>query len=222
MQLALAVRRGDHDAFRALYDRYGGSVLGLAQSVVRDRAVAEDIVHDVFLNFWRNPESYEPVRGQFAAWLLRVTRNRSIDLLRKRKPVSLTSMTVGTNGDATDTTSWIPDEDPLPEQQALLSSLADEVRGALKNLPPDHRRLLELAYYGGLTQREIALKVGKPLGTVKTQMRTSLMRLAQMSSIKYLSTSAEGGEIVDQSRDSTSNWSNGSPDQRDVLESSNS
>src|SRR3954451_19437537 len=101
MQLALAVRRGDHDAFRALYDRFSGAVLGLAQSVVRDRAVAEDIVHDVFLNFWRNPESYEPTRGQFAAWLLRVTRNRSIDLLRKRRPVSLTSISVGADGDAT-------------------------------------------------------------------------------------------------------------------------
>src|SRR5690606_12222866 len=83
--LALRVRQGDHDAFRALYDRYSSSVLGLAQSVVHDRGAAEDIVHDVFIGLWRNPHAYEPGRGHFIAWLLRVTRNRSIDVLRKRR-----------------------------------------------------------------------------------------------------------------------------------------
>jgi RNA polymerase sigma-70 factor (ECF subfamily) len=204
--LAIAIRRGDHTAFRALYDRYSNAVLGLAQSVVRDRAVAEDITHDVFLNFWRNPESYEPARGQFAAWLLRVARNRSIDVLRKRRPVLLGSLGPDANGEGTDTTSWIADTDPLPEQQAILSTVASEVRAALRELPPDHRHLLELAYFGGLTQREIAERVGKPLGTVKTQMRSSLMRLARMSSIRHLATSIESTEIVNEQRSADTPW----------------
>ncbi|HRA47835.1 MAG TPA: sigma-70 family RNA polymerase sigma factor, partial [Thermomicrobiales bacterium] len=141
IRLALAVRTGDHDAYRALYDRYAGPVLGVAQSVVRDRVVAEDIVHDVFLNFWRNPEAYEPTRGQFVAWLLRVTRNRAIDILRKRKPLSLTATQSAANGVEVDATSWIPDSDPLPDHQAVTSTVAEEVRRALQELPPDHRRL---------------------------------------------------------------------------------
>ncbi len=202
----MAVRNGDHAAFQALYDRYSGSVVGVAQSVVRDRAVAEDIAHDVFLNFWRNPEAYEPARGQFVAWLLRVTRNRSIDVLRKRRPVPLGALGTSADGEALDTSTWIPDPDPLPEQQAVTSTIGDDVRAALQALPAEHRKLLELAYFGGLTQREIAERTGKPLGTVKTQMRSSMMRLAKMTDIRALATSTRPDDIVEDERSVTSPW----------------
>ena len=106
---ALRVRQGDHSAFQALYERYGGAVLGLAQSVVRDRAVAEDITHDVFLGFWRNPNAFEPSRGQFVAWLLRVTRNRAIDVLRKRREVPFGNARASQDGEAVDPTQWLAD-----------------------------------------------------------------------------------------------------------------
>lgn len=196
MTLALRVRQGDHDAFRMLYDKYSSSVLGLAQSVVRDRGAAEDIVHDVFAGFWRNPHSFEPGRGHFVAWLLRVTRNRSIDILRKRRDLPFGNAPSSPEGEAVDPTQWLQDNDPSPEAQAVTHTLGIDVRAALRQLPDDHRQLLELAYFGGLTQREIALRLNRPLGTVKTQMRTSMMRLSKLAEIQGWAQSVDDDRIV--------------------------
>lgn len=207
IERALRVRQGDHAAFRSLYEEYGSSVLGLAQSVVRDRSVAEDITHDVFLGFWRNPHAFEPSRGQFVAWLLRVTRNRAIDVLRRRRDIAFGGMRSSTTGEPADPTQWIVDEEPGPETQAIGRAVAADVREALRALPADHRQLLELAYFGGLTQREIAERVNRPLGTVKTQMRTSLMKLARMSDMRSLATSEDPAQVVNEERESTGDWS---------------
>ena len=204
---ALRVRQGDHDAFRALYDRYGSAVLGLAQSVVHDRAAAEDITHDVFLGFWRNPYAFEPARGQFVAWLLRVTRNRAIDVLRKRRDVTFSNARSAQDGEALDPTQWIADPEPGPESEAVTHTLAGDMRAALRTLPDDHRQLLELAYFGGLTQREIAERLHRPLGTVKTQMRTSLMKLSRLASVRELATSMELDRIVVEERQNSGSWS---------------
>ena len=204
--LAMRIRQGDHDAFRALYERYSSAVLGVALSIVRDREVAEDVVHDVFLGFWRTPQTYEPARGSFPAWLLRVTRNRCIDLLRKRREVNFGAAQQNIDGEPVDPSHWIADPDLSPEIQAVAATVASDVRTALMTLPEDHRHLLELAYFGGLTQREIAERVNKPLGTVKTQMRTSLMRLAQVGSIRSLATSKARDEFVRKSEGETGGW----------------
>jgi RNA polymerase sigma-70 factor (ECF subfamily) len=204
--LALRIRQGDHDAFRALYERYSSAVLGVALSVVRDREAAEDVVHDVFLGFWRSPQSYEPGRGSFPAWLLRVARNRCIDVLRKRRDVNFGSAQQNVEGEAVDPTHWIADPDAGPEIKAVAETVASEVRAALMALPEDHRLLLELAYFGGLTQREIAVRVNKPLGTVKTQMRTSLMRLAQVGTIRNLATSKGRNEFVRNDEGEAGTW----------------
>jgi RNA polymerase sigma-70 factor (ECF subfamily) len=213
---ALRVRQGDHDAFRSLYERYGGAVLGLAQSVVHDRAAAEDITHDVFLGFWRNPYGFEPSRGQFVAWILRVTRNRAIDVIRKRRDMTFGSSRSSEDGEAIDPAQWIADPDPGPESEAVTHTLADDVRAALRTLPDDHRQLLELAYFGGLTQREIAERLHRPLGTVKTQMRTSLMRLSKLGSIQSLATSAEPDKLVEERRGEPGSWSLTSVNPADV------
>jgi RNA polymerase sigma-70 factor, ECF subfamily len=217
MALALRVRQGDHGAFRALYERHGGAVLGLAQSVVRDRAAAEDITHDVFLGFWRNPHAFEPSRGQFVAWLLRVTRNRSIDVLRKRREVPFGNSRAVQDGEATDPSQWLADPDPGPESRAVVHTLADGVRSALMTLPPDHRQLLELAYFGGLTQREIALRLNRPLGTVKTQMRSSLMKLAKLESVQALITSEDHDRIVEGERGNAGSWNMAPAGTADVI-----
>lgn len=207
MVLALRVRQGDHAAFRALYERYAAAVLGLAQSVVRDRSVAEDITHDVFLGYWRNPQAFEPSRGQFVAWLLRVTRNRAIDVLRKRREVSFGNLRASEDGETSDPSQWIADPEPGPESRAVVRALAESVRSALMTLPADHRQLLELAYFGGLTQREIAIRLNRPLGTVKTQMRSSLMKLAKLESVQALITSEDHDRIVEGGRGNAGSWS---------------
>jgi len=196
-ELTRRVRLQDHDAFATLYQRHAGPVYSVARSVLRDEAVAEEVVHDVFLNLWRQPQSYEPSRGNFQGWLLRVARNRSIDLLRQRRDVPFPTSRGGDDGDVVDGMSWIPDPDPGPADQAVSTSTAEAVRGALKTLLPEHRILLELAYFGGLTQREIALKVDRPLGTVKTQMRTSMRRLADVLRAEREPTSADTPIYVD-------------------------
>ena len=196
-ELTRRVRLQDHEAYAALYRRHAGPVYSVARSVLRDEAVAEEVVHDVFLNLWRQPQSYEPSRGNFQGWLLRVTRNRSIDLLRQRRDVPFPTSHGGDDGDAVDGMTWIPDPDPDPADQAVSETTAEAVRGALKTLPREHRILLELAYFGGLTQREIAIKVDRPLGTVKTQMRTSMRRLADMLRGERSLTSADAPNYVD-------------------------
>jgi RNA polymerase sigma-70 factor (ECF subfamily) len=205
-RLALRVRQGDHEAFRALYDRHGSAVLAVAQSVVRDRATAEDIVHDVFTGFWRNPHTFEPSRGHFVAWLLRVTRNRGIDILRKRRDVAFANAPASADGEPVDPGHWLQDPDPSPETQAVSTGLAGDVRAALRSLPDDHRMLLEMAYFGGLTQREIAERLNRPLGTVKTQMRTSLKRLANVSSIRGWATSKADDQLVGEERGGAGSW----------------
>lgn len=179
-ELTRGLRAGDHGAFRLLYERHNTPVYSVARAVLRDEAVAEEVVHDVFLNLWRQPQSYEPSRGNFQGWLLRVTRNRSIDLLRQRRDVPFGTLVDPEASDGADPAAWLADTDPDPADQAVAVTTAEAVRGALTSIQPEHRILLELAYFGGLTQREIAERVNRPLGTVKTQMRSSMRRLAEL------------------------------------------
>lgn len=168
--MRLVVER-DESALTALYDRYAPVVHGLATSILRDPALAEEATHDVFLRLWLQPAAYDPARGTFAGWLLRVARNRAIDLLRRRREDTGTAL-------GADVGSWLADPEPGPEEQALASLRRDEVRRALETLSPDHRQLLELAYFTGLSHSQIAARTGRPLGTVKSQIRSAMARLA--------------------------------------------
>jgi RNA polymerase sigma-70 factor (ECF subfamily) len=165
------VANRDESALATLYDRYAAQVNGLALSILRNPALSEEATHDVFLRVWEQPAAYDPARGTFAGWLLRVTRNRAIDLLRRRREAS-----IGDPG--LDPVGWIPDPAPDPEEQTIRKLRRQEVRLALEGLPADQRRLLEMAYDSGLSQREIAERLGRPLGTVKSQIRSAMHRLA--------------------------------------------
>lgn len=169
-QMRLVAER-DEAALTALYDRYAPVVHGLALSILHDPALAEEATHDVFLRLWLQPAAYDPARGTFAGWLLRVARNRSIDLLRRRREETGSAMGV-------DVGSWLADPDPGPEEQALMALRRDEVRRGLEKLTPDHRQLLELAYFTGLSQARIAERLDRPVGTVKSQIRAAMARLA--------------------------------------------
>lgn len=178
-ELAFRLRRGDAAALAALYDRYASAVHGLTRSILRDDRLAEEATHDVFLGLWQQPQAFEPARGSFGGWLLRVARNRAIDVLRRRREQPFASSS-NADDDAVDVASWLVDPDPDPADQAVAHLRGQRVRAALAELSPDHRRLLELAYFGGFSQREIAIQLDRPLGTVKTQIRTAMQRLAAL------------------------------------------
>ena len=153
----------DGAAFELLYDQYHRLVYGLALRMLNDRASAEDVTQAVFLKLWRNPEQFRG--GNFVAWLARVARNGAVDVLRSRavRPES-------------ELPEALPAADAL-EDVAFAHIDAERVRTALAALPDEQRTLLELGFFGGITQDRIARQTGLPLGTVKTRMRTGLRRL---------------------------------------------
>lgn len=177
VELVALLQERQADALAVLYDRYAPSVHGLARAILRDPRLAEEVTHDVFLNLWQDPQAFVPSRGPFPGWLLRVARNRAIDVVRRRREQPFLT-TLSDTGEALDPASLLVDPDPDPADQAVAQAMRQDVRRALASLTPDHRRLLEMAYFGGLTQREIAAQVNRPLGTIKTQIRAAMQRMA--------------------------------------------
>ncbi len=167
--------RRDLAAFEALYDRYGALVYSVSLRVVADTQVAEEVTQDVFLRVWERPEQFDLSRGKFVTWLLSVTRNRSIDEQRKRGRRWRNEAMI--SGD--------DEEDVLPsgnerDDPALATVLTDEraaVRAAMEVLPAEQKLAIQLAYFGGLTQQEVANKLGQPLGTVKTRIRLGMQKM---------------------------------------------
>ncbi|MFQ5471647.1 MAG: RNA polymerase sigma factor [Dehalococcoidia bacterium] len=163
----------DLTAFRTLYNRYSSLVYSASLRVLRDASLAEDMVQEIFLRIWRKPESYVATRGKFATWLTSVTRNRAVDAIRSRnrryrhETVSPEEQEWDVPGDERD--------DP-----ALTAEMSDQRRiilTALSGLPAEQRQVIELAYFGGLTQQEISDKLDQPLGTVKTRIRLGMQKL---------------------------------------------
>ena len=161
---------GDRNAFAMLYDRYARNVNGLAMMVLRDPALAEDCTHDVFLRLWQHPDAYVAARGPFAPWLMRVARNRAIDLHRRRRTQPAAAEEIA---------RWALDPAPDPAEQVISQQVRQQVRAALADLAPEQRRVLELAYFGGMSQSQIAASLQRPLGTVKSQIRTAMRHLAE-------------------------------------------
>jgi RNA polymerase sigma-70 factor, ECF subfamily len=169
-QLALAgLARGDETALASLYDRHATGVYSLALRILQDVGDAEDIVQEVFTQAWRQASRYDARRGAVVAWLLTMARTRALDRLRARR---------------TRTQDVIDDDvaevsDPVALQDAMLLSgeQVSRVRAALSQLPVLQRVALELAYYEGLTHAEIAARLEEPLGTVKTRIRSAMLKL---------------------------------------------
>jgi RNA polymerase sigma-70 factor (ECF subfamily) len=171
---------GDSQALGELYDRHASSALALMLPILRDRRLAEETVQDVFLNLWQHPGTYDSQRGAFGGWILRVARNRAIDVLRKQRERRFADFAGGEDGAPLDPATFLVDPDPDPADQAATADVGDRVRSALATLSREQRETLELAYFGGLSHREIAEHLARPLGTVKTQIRTGMQRLAQV------------------------------------------
>jgi RNA polymerase sigma-70 factor, ECF subfamily len=164
-ELIELIGAGDRSAFDELYHRYARPVLGLALRRLNDRGRAEDAVQDAFTAIWRSAASYDPSRGAGAPWLYAVARNAIVDGLRRSPEPA---------AEAPDE----PSAEPGPPDRAEASWVSWRVHRALETLPEHERPVIELAYWGGLSQSEIAEYLHLPLGTVKTRTRSALARLA--------------------------------------------
>ncbi len=172
--LMAAVVARDVAAFSALYDRYAGLVYSTALRVLRDPQLAEDTAQEIFVRLWQRPEAFIPARGRFATWLLSITRNRAVDEVRARGRRRRRELE---QGEERSLPLPAPEDDADPTRLAELHEEQRAVRAALAALPPEQRRVLELAYFGGLTHQEIAALLREPLGTVKTRIRLGMQKL---------------------------------------------
>ncbi|MEO9170823.1 MAG: sigma-70 family RNA polymerase sigma factor [Candidatus Baltobacteraceae bacterium] len=165
-ELVARVRARDADAFETLYDAYHRLVYGVAMRMLGDVAASEDLTQAVFLKVWSTPELFRG--GNFAAWIVRVTRNRALDTLRSRsaRPES-------------ELPESLPESDSI-EDVAFAHLNAASLRTALEQLPREQREPIELGFFSGVTHEEIARQSGIPLGTIKTRIRAGLRRLRAM------------------------------------------
>lgn len=167
--LALVARSHD-DALAELYDRFGRVAYGLALRILRDRALAEDAVQEAFLTVWRQAGTFSPERAKPSTWILTLVHRRAVDLVRREErrradPVEIDALPQPA-GEATD-------------EEAALRAQRRIVQEALRRLPDEQREALELAYYGGFTQSELAERLGQPLGTIKSRMFSGLSRMRE-------------------------------------------
>jgi len=166
-ELVYRVAGGDERALSELYDRYSRLVYATGVRLLRDVSLAEELVQDAFTNVWRRAGTFDPKRASFATWLHRITRNRVVDLARKRKvrPISVGEELLQT----------VPGG---PEPEASVDSW--DLARALSRIPGEHREVLTLAYFQGLTQNEISQQTGVPLGTIKSRTTAALKRLRRV------------------------------------------
>ena len=168
--LAERLRAGDDDALAELYDTYSGFVYGLAFRVIGDRAAAEDITQDVFVHMWTQPDRFDATRGSLKAFLGTLTHRRSVDLIRSEESRRARE----------DKTSSEPLFPTAVDDDAVRSVSAQTVRRAVSSLPDNQRRPLELAFFDGLTYRQVAEQLAIPEGTAKSRLRLALHRIAEL------------------------------------------
>jgi RNA polymerase sigma-70 factor (ECF subfamily) len=169
------VARQDRAAFAALYDRLSPPLYATALRILRDPAEAQDVVHDVFISVWDKAGTFEARRGSAFAWVVTLVRNRAIDRVRARRRRSeLLAESVPDDLGYTETAPVA-----AGHESAVANEDAQAVRAAIGTLPPEQRRALELAFFGGLTQEQISQSLREPLGTVKARIRRGLIKLRE-------------------------------------------
>jgi RNA polymerase sigma-70 factor, ECF subfamily len=177
-QLVQRMSQGDVDALDVLYDRYARAVFSFAVRIVRDGRIAEEVLQEAFMRSWQQSGRFELNRGNYASWLLSITHNLAIDEVRKsqRRPQKADMV------DITDVLRSEIDTTANVEEAAEAAELRGVIRNAMDHLPEAQRRVIELAYFEGLSQREIAAFLNEPLGTIKTRMRLGMQKLKDVLS----------------------------------------
>jgi RNA polymerase sigma-70 factor (ECF subfamily) len=169
--LARRIRSGDREAVGELYDRYAGIAMAVAIRVLRDRGAAEDVVHDAFVAVWQKIDRFDVAHGSLRSWLLTIVRNRAIDRLRRVRPAE--------DVDELDSRSLLRST-PNPTWDAAIASLDRRaLAAAVATLPTEQREAVELAYFEGLTYREVAVRMGIPPGTASGRLRLALVKLRE-------------------------------------------
>jgi RNA polymerase sigma-70 factor (ECF subfamily) len=171
--LVALVARGDESALAELYDRVGRVAYGLALRVLRDERLAEDAVQEGFLAVWRTATAFRAERAKASTWILTLVHRRAVDLVRREERRRADPL-----DDAT--AAALASADPEPDEAAWLRFERERVQSALALLPDSQREALELAYYGGFSQAELAERLGVPLGTIKSRMFAGLARLREL------------------------------------------
>lgn len=175
VELVRRLRDADGAALSQLYQRFGRPCYSLARRICADEGLAEDVVQEVFLTLWRDPSRFDPARGGFATWLLTLIHHKAVDAVRRESTIRRRMVAAPEAGE-----DWSPTPVPGADQAAMARVAAGQVRAALHRLPVEQRQVLALAYFGGHTQREIAVLTGVPLGTVKSRMFTAVQRLRSL------------------------------------------
>jgi RNA polymerase sigma-70 factor (ECF subfamily) len=170
-ELLARIAQGDRAALASLYEALGGQALAVALRVLGSRSDAEEVLQDAFVEVWTRAGSYDVDRGGARAWVLAIARNRAIDRLRRRGAVARMVSGAANEPTATGTTPL-----ELVEQRQA----REKIQAALRELTPEQRQVLELGYFEGLSQSEIAARLNEPLGTIKTRVRAALQKLAAL------------------------------------------
>ncbi|RPI25402.1 MAG: sigma-70 family RNA polymerase sigma factor [Acidobacteria bacterium] len=172
-ELVARIKTGDAAALSRLYDSYAAIVYSFAERILRDTAAAESVVQDVFLTVWRKAEQFRPERGSLCTWLLTLTRNKAIDLLRSSSRRESRYVSISSDPGAFE----MPGSGPDPLSSAIQKEKRELTLRALTEIPDEQKIPIYLNFYGGLSHQEISERLGVPLGTVKTRIRLGLERL---------------------------------------------
>ena len=173
--LAVRVAYGDTHALTQLYDRYSRQVFAMAAAMLRDRTLAEDLSQDVFVSLWTRARTFQSERGPFKHWFLHLAHNRIVDELRRQRRQN------ARNADRPPEDAVLALESTEDTADAAVNSIMSaEALKAMRRLPVEQRAVLTMAYIGGATQQEIAMRTGVPLGTVKTRMRLGMIKLRHL------------------------------------------
>lgn len=167
---------GDRAALDRLYDRYAGPTYALLLRIVADRQLAEDLLQEVFVRVWQRAGSYQAERGRVLTWVLSIAHNLAIDEVRRqrRRPQEAEERT---DASVTDLLAAVPTAEPGPEQVVWEQQRRAQINEAMRQLPEAQRVLIELAYFEGYTQSQLAARLGEPLGTIKTRLRLGVQKL---------------------------------------------
>jgi len=171
-KLLQRIATGDHHAVAELYDATSSVVFGLGLRILQARDAAEDVVVEVYSQVWRQAALYDTQRGTPMAWLLTMTRSRALDVLRSRSRARAE--------EPIEAVGELPAATPNPEEQSMAFERHRLVKQALAKLTADQRQVIELAYFSGLSHTEIAVRLGQPVGTVKTRVRLGMLRLREL------------------------------------------